>query len=283
MKLNWEDVYDRLSSIPRGYLWGVPRGGAVLAGLTGRAVDKPEDADIIIDDVCNSGRTLARYAEKYGKPVWVLVKKGTRRKDIPFAIGVQDNDWVTFPWEASDPLKDNEDLVVRLIEVLGQNPSDADFIETPRRFLSMMKELTSGYSEKPEEILKLFKDDCDEMIIVKDIPFTSLCSHHLATFSGTVTLGYIPSGKIVGLSKIPRLISAFSRRLQVQERLTRQVCHAFNSHVNPLGVGVMIRGTHSCMTVRGIKSHGEMVTSCLLGIFRKKREVRDEFLRLAGV
>lgn len=153
---------------------------------------------------------------------------------------------------------------------------------TPARFLKAFGELTAGYQEDPGKILsKTFDVPFDEMIVVKNIPFWSLCEHHLLPFSGTATVGYLPGKKVVGLSKIPRLVECYARRMQVQERLTRQIADAITLHLGALGVGVLVRGTHSCMAMRGAKSTGEMVTSCLTGVMREKPEARQEFLELA--
>jgi GTP cyclohydrolase I len=153
---------------------------------------------------------------------------------------------------------------------------------TPGRFLGAFNELTSGYDSDPKAILsKVFDVVYDEMVIVKNIPFWSLCEHHLLPFSGTATVGYIPKEKVVGLSKIPRLVECFARRFQVQERLTRDIASAMDMNLYPRGVGVLVRGYHTCMAMRGIKSTGEMVTSCLMGVIREKPEARQEFLELA--
>ncbi len=159
---------------------------------------------------------------------------------------------------------------------------DREVLEnTPARFVKAFAELTSGYALDPRKILsKTFDVPFDEMIVVKDIPFWSLCEHHLLPFSGTASVGYIP-GKVVGLSKIPRLVECYARRLQVQERMTRQIADAISIFLKAKGVGVLIRGKHSCMSMRGAKTSGEMVTSCLIGVIREKAEARQEFLELA--
>jgi GTP cyclohydrolase I len=231
------------------------------------------DAEIIIDDIIDSGETRRRYA-RFEKPFFALVDKTGDDKNIG---------WVKFPWEQVDPLKDNEDTVIRQLELIGEDPKREGLVETPRRYLKAMKELTAGYVEDPSKILsKCFNEPYDEMVIVRDIAFWSLCEHHLLPFHGSATVAYVPKGKVVGLSKIPRLVQAFARRLQVQERLTQQIAKAMEEHLNPEGVGVVIRGTHTCMAMRGVKSEGSMVTSCLLGCFREDPRARAEFMNFTA-
>lgn len=151
--------------------------------------------------------------------------------------------------------------------------------ETPTRFVKMLHEISRGYEEDPAAILsKTFKQDCDEMIIVKDIDFTSTCEHHLLPFVGIAHVAYIPSGPVVGLSKIPRLVDCYARRFQLQERMTQQIADAMVEHLQPKGVGVVIQAQHQCMSCRGVRKAGaSMITSALRGDFMEP-EVRAEFL-----
>ncbi len=152
---------------------------------------------------------------------------------------------------------------------------------TPVRFVSALKEMTSGYALSPEDILgKVFEIECDELIICKSISFTSICSHHLLPFSGTCDVGYIP-GKVVGLSKLARLVDCYSRRLQVQETMTRQIADAIETHLEAKGVAVVTKAQHSCMCARGVrKEEATMVCSSMLGVFRTESAARAEFLNL---
>lgn len=178
--------------------------------------------------------------------------------------------------------KSAETAVRELIRMIGENPDREGLKKTPHRVVRSLKELTSGYSDDPKQILStVFSEKCDEMIIVKDIEFWSLCEHHMLPFHGFATVGYLPRKKIVGLSKIGRLVHCFARRLQVQERLTEEIAKSFMKHLNPLGVGVIIQARHSCMNMRGVKTPGLMVTSCLLGEFRNPT-TRAEFLSHRG-
>jgi GTP cyclohydrolase IA len=162
--------------------------------------------------------------------------------------------------------------------------ADETLANTPGRFVAALGEMLSGYKDDPKEILsKTFEDDCDEIVVLKSVPFTSLCEHHLLVFSGTVDIGYLP-GKVVGLSKLARLVDCYSRRLQMQERMTRQVATALMTHLDARGAAVVVRGEHSCMSCRGVKKSGcTMITSCCLGVFRDDHSARMEFLHLCGV
>jgi GTP cyclohydrolase I len=169
-----------------------------------------------------------------------------------------------------------------ILSRLGEDPSRQGLLATPARVEKSMAYLTKGYGENPTEILRgaLFDEDYDEMVIVKDIEIFSLCEHHMLPFFGKVHVAYIPKGKVIGLSKIPRLIEVFARRLQVQERLTRQIADAIQNAIQPLGVGVVIEARHLCMMMRGIeKQHSSTVTSAMVGCFHQK-ETRLEFLSL---
>jgi GTP cyclohydrolase I len=176
-----------------------------------------------------------------------------------------------------------EELVREMIVRLGEDPGREGLIRTPERVAKAMQFLVRGYQEDPEALLRkaLFTVTYDEMVIVKDIEMFSLCEHHLLPFFGKVHVAYIPKGKVMGLSKIPRLIEIFSRRLQIQERLTTQIAEAIQHAVEPQGVGVVIEARHLCMMMRGVeKQHSSAVTSSMLGCFRDEEETRTEFLSL---
>ena len=175
-----------------------------------------------------------------------------------------------------------EELVREMIVRLGEDPDREGLARTPERVEKAMQFLVKGYKEDPEALLRkaLFTVSYDEMVIVKDIEMFSLCEHHLLPFFGKVHVAYIPNGKVIGLSKIPRLVEIFARRLQVQERLTRQVADAIQDAIKPQGVGVVIEARHLCMMMRGVeKQHSSTVTSAMVGCFRQK-ETRSEFLSL---
>jgi len=173
-------------------------------------------------------------------------------------------------------------LMREMLVHLGEDPERDGLRDTPERMERSMQYLTKGYQEDPDEILldAMFDVAYDEMVIVKDIEMFSLCEHHLLPFFGKVHVAYIPNGKVIGLSKIPRLVDVFARRLQVQERLTTQIADAIESAIRPQGVGVVVEARHLCMMMRGVeKQHSATITSSMLGNFRNK-ETRDEFLAL---
>ena len=176
-----------------------------------------------------------------------------------------------------------EDIYRELIGRLGEDPSRDGLLRTPERVEKAMTFLTKGYQQDAGKILRgaMFEVDYDEMVIVKDVEVFSLCEHHMLPFFGKVHVAYIPNGKVIGLSKIPRLIDVFARRLQVQERLTREIADAIQEAIEPQGVGVVIEARHLCMMMRGVeKQHSSTVTSAMLGAFRNEHQTRHEFLSL---
>ena len=178
-----------------------------------------------------------------------------------------------------------EDATQILLSAIGEDARRQGLLETPKRVEKAWAHWTSGYGKDPADILKVFEDGadgCDEMVIVKGIPVYSKCEHHLADIFGTATIGYIPNGHIVGLSKLSRLTDIFARRLQVQERLTNQIADALDTNLKPVGVGVLIRARHLCMESRGICQQGHHTITCAVrGVLRTKPEARAEFMALA--
>ncbi len=172
----------------------------------------------------------------------------------------------------------------RFLASLGENPDRAGLVETPSRVAKAWKHWTAGYAQNPAECLKVFEDgaeDYNELIVVRGIPVYSHCEHHLAPFFGKATIGYVPNGKMVGLSKLTHLVNCFSKRLQVQERLTTQIASALMTHLEPKAVGVVIRCRHLCMESRGIRTQGEeTITSAMLGELLTNLALRTEFLAL---
>lgn len=176
-----------------------------------------------------------------------------------------------------------ENLVREMLVRLGEDPTREGLVRTPERVHHAFQFLTKGYQQDPDTMLKeaLFTVSYDEMVIVKDVEVFSLCEHHMLPFFGKVHVAYIPNGKVIGLSKIPRLIEIFSRRLQIQERLTTQIAETIQKAIQPQGVGVVIEARHLCMMMRGVeKQHSSAVTSSMLGCFRDEQETRTEFLSL---
>jgi GTP cyclohydrolase I len=179
-----------------------------------------------------------------------------------------------------------QDLIRRLLAELGEDPTRDGLLNTPKRVEKAFKFLTSGYDADIDEVLNnaLFSVDYNEMVIVKDIDFYSLCEHHLLPFFGKCHVAYIPSTKVIGLSKIPRLVEVFARRLQVQERLTNQIANTIREKIAPLGVAVVMEATHLCMSMRGVeKQNSRAVTSAMLGAFSDNARTRTEFLALLSL
>ncbi len=176
-----------------------------------------------------------------------------------------------------------QEAVRSLLAGLGEDPSREGLDKTPERVVKALRFLTSGYAQDPRALINeaLFTVTYDEMVVVKDIDVFSLCEHHLLPFYGKAHVAYIPNGQVVGLSKIPRLVDMFARRLQVQERLTVQIAEAIQEYIQPRGVGVIVEAMHFCMMMRGVeKQNSVAVTSCMLGAFRERQPTREEFLSL---
>lgn len=266
----------RIYPIPRG---GIPAAYATLAHMRSLAVivDNPVSADCFIDDLIDSGETREWYAERYPeKPFFALLDKAKNN------VG----SWVVFPWESTEEKDDSfSDNVVRLLQFIGEDPKRGGLLETPDRVAKAWKHWTSGYKIDIPKLMKVFEDGGErynQMVIVKDIPVYSHCEHHMAPIIGTVTIAYIPNGKIVGLSKLSRLADAFARRLQVQERMTDQIADALVEHLAPLGVGVLMRARHLCMESRGVCQQGHhTITTALRGAIMSEPQAREEFLLLS--
>lgn len=263
-------------------VYGVPRGGIPVAYLLSVAkitiTGKPDEADVFVDDIIDTGATKARYNQRWPKVPFLDLASYLDEKKKP-------GEWLVFPWEEGDGESSEEDIIVRLLQFVGEEPRREGLIETPKRVLKAWKHWTSGYDEDPKDVMKVFKDggeEYDSMVMVKDLPFYSHCEHHLAPFFGTATIAYIPNGRVLGLSKLGRVLGIYSRRLQIQERLTTLVADCLDEHLQPRGVGVLIRARHLCMESRGICQQGHhTVTSALRGEFMSDHKVRDEFLSLA--
>ena len=180
--------------------------------------------------------------------------------------------------EAADPLAGP---VRAILKGLGEDPGREGLLATPRRVAASLRFMTQGYAQDPLALLNdaVFEEETDEMVVVRDIEVYSLCEHHMVPFFGKAHVGYLPKGRIIGLSKVPRIVDAFARRLQVQERLTGQIARALFDVLEPRGVGVVVEAQHLCMMMRGVeKQNSRAVTSCMLGLFRSDARTRSEFL-----
>ena len=276
----------RVFAIPRG---GIPAALAMRAHRHFDLVDRPEDADYIVDDLIDSGDTMERVLKASERPRDL---RGLASAEPVVLIDKRDkaseyhDRWIVFPWEGDSGAEGAgfEDNIKRMLQFVGEDANREGLLETPTRVAKAWRHWCSGYNADVAALLKTFEDGsegCNEMVLVRDIPVYSHCEHHLAAIFGKATVGYIPNGKIVGLSKLNRVVDAFARRLQVQERLTNQIADALHKHLEPKGVGVIITARHMCMESRGVCQQGhDTVTSALRGVMLEGTP-RAEFLALA--
>lgn len=274
-------------------IYGIPRGGMIPAFLVAQisgamVVEDPNTATVIVDDLIDSGETMQRYRETYanhGVRFGALFSKGYH-PDVHAGVQSPNDTWLTFPWEVGDRDTSKDDIVTRMLQAIGEDPTRGGLIETPQRVVKSWGELFSGYNIDPAGLLKTFEDGAesvDEMVLLTDIPVISHCEHHMVPFIGVAHVAYIPKGKIVGLSKIARVVDAFSRRLQVQERLTNQIADCINNELTPQGVGVVVRAKHFCMAMRGVMTPNvDTTTSAVRGCFKDVPACRAEFLHLVA-
>lgn len=261
-------------------VYGVPRGGLIPAALVvGKLqgmklpvmlTDEPEHAHLIIDDLVDSGATHDRYRELYPSA-----------KFMALFTKVDKSEWLSFPWERAVSSSGVEDNVLRIIQHIGEDPERDGLKDTPKRVVKSLAELYAGYGMKLADIITTFDQPCDEMVALRGIEFYSTCEHHMLPFFGVAHIGYIPkNGKVVGISKLARVLDMYARRLQNQERICRDVTAALVEALEPIGVGCVIEGQHMCMMCRGVqKQSAIMVTSSMLGAFRTDDKARSEFLQ----
>jgi len=270
--ITWDEIFIRAIKIknkyPNANFWGVPRGGQVVAGIIGNAVDNIQDCDVIVDDLIDSGSTKERY-KTFNKPFEVLIDKKKEFKD----------EWIVFPWEIKEEGEETvEDNVKRLLQYFGEDVNREGLRDTPKRYVKFFKE----FLNPPKWNCTTFKGEgYDEMIVQTNIPFHSLCEHHIAPFFGEGHIAYIPNERIVGLSKLARTLETYSRRLQNQERITTQVAEFLWKELQPKGVAVVLTAKHMCMEMRGVKKHDtNTTTSKMMGSFKEDYKARTEFLNL---
>lgn len=298
--LSWNEVHARAKRIaneilthPNGpweepiRIYGVPRGGIPVAilvqsELTQRRagcilLEEPTTADVYVDDIIDTGRTREKYKACSKAPFLALVNK---QHSDDRGLG-----WVVFPWERmSEEGQGPQENVRRLIEFTGDSPDREGLRDTPKRVIQAYSTLFGGYTIDPASVFTVFEEEeCDEMILLKDIEFYSHCEHHMMPFFGKAHIAYIPEKKIIGISKLARILEIYARRLQIQERLCRQVTKTLMDHLNPKGAACVLEAQHLCMTARGVGKQGSlMVTSSLMGVFREDARTRSEFLNRIG-
>lgn len=283
VRVQIERLCDRYEICAADRIYGVPRGGVPIAlavcCLSGaKLVSDVKDANFVVDDILDSGRTKQRILDSLDHNPQFIAAFNKQTEAFK-------GKWLVMPWEIAEQHDHSaEDAIVRLLQHIGEDPDREGLRETPARVIRAWKEWASGYGQKPEDVLKTFVDGAngvDEMVIVHNVPVFSRCEHHLSDIHGVAHVGYIPNGKIVGLSKLARVVEIFARRLQVQEHMTVQIADALSDHLQPRGIGVLIRCAHHCMSTRGVKVHGSVTTtSAMRGLLLESGNTRAEFLEL---
>lgn len=284
--LSWGAVDQRANAVARRIAWehpgkamitayAVPRGGipaalAIIKHCPRITLVEDTPADIYIDDVIDSGKTRSQYPG----PFYALVNK-LEGPDFP-------DEWISFPWERAEKADGPQENIRRLLQYIGEDPERDGLRDTPNRVVRSYAELYAGYKQDPAKMLTVFeKGTYDELVLLKGIEFSSTCEHHMLPFSGSAHIAYIPNTKVVGISKLVRVLEIFTRRLQIQERICEQVTAALMEHLQPQGAACVLAAAHQCMTCRGVqKQHSTMVTSSLKGVFLEKPEARAEFFQL---
>ena len=301
INLSWTDVTGLARRIANNLpqkgpaiIYGVPRGGVYaailvqseLARLGRKAIltEEPGSATLFVDDIIDSGTIRDRMVVKKeeGFPFFGQVTF----EALVDKLGKDNHwkeEWISFPWERMTNDDGPVENIRRLIEYIGDDPKREGLLETPDRVIKSYEKLFGGYDQSSFPELKIFKDDCDEMVLLKDIEFYSTCEHHMLPFFGKAHIAYIPNGKVIGVSKLARILEFYSRRLQIQERICQQVTHTINKALGPLGVGCVLEAQHFCMTSRGVeKQNSIMVTSSLTGVFKDCPGTRSEFMNRIG-
>ena len=266
------------------WIYAIPRGGisaaySVMSVMErGELVSDIKDANIILDDIVDSETTKKKYTEMNPDAFFVSLFDKQTDKSIH-------NEWLVFPWENSQE-GSAEDIPIRFLQYIQEDIKRDGLLATPDRVVKSWGDLYKGYKINVEDIFTTFDSDgYDELVILKNIEFYSTCEHHLLPFFGKAHIAYIPNKKVIGISKLARLLEAYSRRIQIQERLTKQITNALNKYLKPVGSACVIEATHLCMVSRGVqKQHSTMITSSLSGVFREESTkglaAREEVMRL---
>lgn len=275
-------------------IYGIPKNGLIVASIMARKLNLPlvsrdaltSDKILIVDDIVDSGTTIATLCKDCSCDIAVLISKKEKaqlHERVEYVAEFASPDsWISWHFEAEEV--DREETVRRMIQQVGENSSREGLVDTPKRVVKSFDKLFGGYQQDAGTILKTTFSSCyDEIILLKDISLCSTCEHHLLPFTGKCHIAYIPGicGKVVGISKLARLMEAYARRMQIQEQLTIQIGEALVSNLNPRGAAVIIQATHMCMTARGVEKPGaQMVTSYMYGCFKDEISARQELLDL---
>lgn len=281
-KLVWE-LADKIDTKGITSIYGIPRGGYAIAIELGKRLGLKvitdetdiDSATLIVDDLVDSGKTISRYKDNKKA---VLFVKNKKKKVVDYFVK-EATDWVRFP---DEPQEEVQEHIERIIQYVGEDTSREGLLETPKRVQKAYDEIFSGYKQNPKDLMKTFKNgSCKEMVILKNCEFYSTCEHHMFPFFGHISIGYIPNKKVIGISKLARLVDLYSKRMQIQERMTTEIAETIMKELNALGVYVVCEGVHFCMRSRGVKKQdASMITSAVRGIFKKDAKARQEFLTL---
>jgi len=291
--LSWEETKERAQKVVQDIflihssmdampwkIFGVPRGGIPAALIVSQIlmgrnistimVQDSNTSDMVIDDIVDTGQTRNRFPNS---DFYALVDKTTKQdKDIG---------WVVFPWEKMAGEDGPEENIIRILEYIGEDPKREGLKDTPKRIIKSYQKLYGGYAQNIKDFETTFESECDEMILLKGIEFYSTCEHHMLPFFGKAHIAYIPDKKIIGISKLARILEMFARRLQIQERLCFQVTEALEELIAPKGTACILEAQHFCMTSRGVeKQKSIMVTSSLTGVLRTDPRARNEFMSM---
>lgn len=265
----WDEIYQRLAKAPAGKLYGIPRGGAIVAGLTGRAVDELAAADCIVDDVLFTGKTCAPIQEMSGKPVWALFE------------GVSDGELI-FPWDGERPTSREEKLTqlgTELVRTLGYDPTSPDLRDTPMRWARWWEEFLRTTSDRLDTSFVV--GAYGQMVMLTGIRLWSVCEHHLLPFHLRVAVAYVVGEQVLGLSKFVRCANKVAHRLQVQERIVEQLAAELSRVCQTVDVAVLASGRHTCLEARGVRMPAITTSMSVSGAFQRDQLLRSDFRSVA--
>lgn len=287
---------DAVRGIDFDTVYGIPRGGQYPAAMLAQDMGKklifdPSEIDgktLVVDDLCDSGATVAKFHEEHPDSKFAVVYLKEGRSDFDWLIHgavfgkCADDNWVVFPDEHDGGIEEN---AKRVLQYIGEDVNREGLLETPKRMRRAWDEIFAGYKTDPHDLVKTFvQGTCKEMVILKRCEFYSTCEHHFFPFFGHCSIGYIPNKKVIGVSKLARLLDCYSKRMQIQERMTTQIADFLEQELEARGVYVVCEGQHFCMTSRGVKKQdASMVTSAIRGEFMENAAMRAEFLSLVGL
>lgn len=270
-------------------VYGIPRGGQYPAAMLAQDMGKKlifdsaeiDDKTLIVDDLCDSGATIEKFRNEHAMAKFAVVYLKIGGKEYPWLKhGMSiDGDWLVFPDEHDCGIEEN---AKRILQYIGEDVTREGLVETPKRMRRAWDEIFAGYNTDPRDLVKTFvQGTCKEMVILKNAEFYSTCEHHFFPFFGHCSIGYIPDKKVIGVSKLARLLDCYSKRMQIQERMTTQIADFLMDELGARGVYVIAEGVHFCMTSRGVKKQdASMITSAIRGVFESNAQARAEFLAL---